>query len=1041
MRSSRAASPGAWGGVRSARWGAATAGRAAERYPRQALPGRERRREGGWRAAALTQGRAVERGAAAALPGIPWDRFSETWLVVWLLALLVGGELVQLMSGVRLSAWRELWIVASAGAATAGAVIVAAGSSGRGAAAWRAFAAGCALWTLGAVVRALPMDDWRVGPFYEGPVRSANDPLLLADLGFLGLTPLFLVGIALALPAGTTTLPRARLLIDAIVLPAALALLAYLVLGRSGMYQTATDHHILLALAYPAAYLGVAFGAILGARRGDQEAGGPRQPLVVGRLEWATLAFVPGAALLAWTSLGAHPVVRSLSDACFVVGFVLVTLEVLERLGLVSAAPAASLVGRGGRNGAIGARTLDQPPWRSLVVGSGEAAARLASPPGSRLDVAARLPALFGSAWNLSLAGAAAAAVLVIATLELLVVHDVRPAIYLGSVGLLALVVCRQFITLVDNGRLISRLVVAAELESRLREVGLAVSRSLEEGEVLELICQAGQRVFQADTVIVWRADGRQQTLEAVAAVGDPARNFVGRKLELVNEQALAVRAFRTGKTERMAHVQPAQRTDGFLTAATGSQALLAVPLVQDQRRLGVLVFSSREPDKFVRDDLVKAELLAAQAVVAMQNAELYGQLARRLDELEALYELSQATQHARTATDVACALLEILRHRLDFVHAAVYFTEGVGRPLVPVAVAENEGPIMPVDSGAWRGLGAQLVDPTLRRVVATGEAARLDGNGQGDHQFLHEGMQTRLTVPLKDRERLVGVVDLETSRPHAYAGRGGRSIVSLGHSAALAIQNQRLTEEARQVETYRELDRLKSELLQTVSHELRTPLGSIKGFTTTLIEHDRRLSREEKMEFLEIIDQESDRLRGLIEDLLDMSKIEAGVLQLDLQALSISKLVAEAIKPVAGHAPEHSFDASVPANLYALADPRRVRQVLHNLLENGVKYSPDGGAIRVQARRDGAQVVISVLDQGIGIPRQDLARVFDRFHRVDSEVGRKVGGSGLGLAICRGIVEAHGGRIWAESEPGAGSVFSFTLRAADEPTSEDDGW
>ena len=120
--------------------------------------------------------------------------------------------------------------------------------------------------------------------------------MLLADLGFLGLVPLFLGAVALALPAGTTTLPRARLLIDAVVLPASLALLAYLVLGRSGAAQTPTDHHILLALVYPAAYLGVAFGAILSARRIDGEGSAARQPLLVGRLEWAALVFVPGAA-------------------------------------------------------------------------------------------------------------------------------------------------------------------------------------------------------------------------------------------------------------------------------------------------------------------------------------------------------------------------------------------------------------------------------------------------------------------------------------------------------------------------------------------------------------------------------------------------------------------------------------------------------------------------------------------------------------------------------------------------------------------------
>jgi signal transduction histidine kinase len=430
-----------------------------------------------------------------------------------------------------------------------------------------------------------------------------------------------------------------------------------------------------------------------------------------------------------------------------------------------------------------------------------------------------------------------------------------------------------------------------------------------------------------------------------------------------------------------------------------------------------------------------------------MENAKLYGELARRADEAESLYQLSQGTQHARSASDVACALLEVLRHRLGFVHAAVYLTEGLARPLVPVAVAEDEGPIMPVEggragSGRIPGLSTQLTDPILRQVAASGEPARLDGTPRGEHHFLHDGMQVRLTVPLKLGDQVLGVVDLETSQPQAYTGPGGRTVLSLGHGTALTIQNLRLVEDTREMETYRELDRLKSELLQTVSHELRTPLGAIKGFTTTLLEHDRHLSREEKTEFLEIIDQESDRLRGLIEDLLDMSKIEAGVLQLDRQAVSLAKLVADAVKTVSSHSPEHRFEASVPTDLFADADSRRVRQVVHNLLENAVKYSPDGGTIAVSAARvDGAKgqgaergvpggsyVAISVRDQGIGIARNELSRVFDRFHRVDSDVGRRVGGSGLGLAICRGIVEAHNGRIWAESEPGHGSTFSFTL-------------
>ncbi|HEY7064821.1 MAG TPA: ATP-binding protein [Chloroflexota bacterium] len=986
-----------------------------------------------------------------ALPRIPAG--GSLWLVAGALGFFLGGDLLQFLIGHPLGPWRELWLLGTAGSAAGLAAWGAVNSTAPGrvppnlarwgglaimASPWCWIAAGCALWATGMLLRwALPLMGHGWGPFAAGPLRSGAEPLLLADVGFLGLAPCFLAGIALAFPPGPATLPRVRLVIDAIVLPAALGLLAYLALGRDSGAPPNGDLHLLLVVAYPVAYCAVALGAILGYRRVDANALRSYSTIAAavmppfglpppsapsrGYLVAATLAFLPGATLLAWDSLAHQGLLELVGYGAFLAGFVLVGLEAVETMiAAPDTARSAAADGRGPGRGrrAVLSRAAPTPPW---------------------------LPS-----WNLPLWGtAAAAAVLVLASLELLVVRDVRPAIYLGSVGLLALVVSRQFITLVDNARLIARLRVAGELEARLREVGLAVSRSLEQSEVLDLVCQAGQRVFQADTVILWRAEPRHHFLQAVAAVGDPARNFVReeRRLDLGNEQALAARVFNSARTERVTHAIPVHRSDGFLTQATRSQALLAVPLVSNRRPQGVLVFGSENPDAFAPDDVIKAELLAAQAVGAMENARLYGELARRAHEAESLYQLSEATQQARSAADVACALLEVLRHRLGFVHAAVYLADGVARPLVPVAVAENEGPILAVEGrrgSRTPGLSTHLTDPVLRQVATTGEPARLDGPPRGDHQFLHDGMQVRLTVPLKLGDQVLGVVDLETSQPQAYTGVGGRTVLSLGASTALRIRNLALAEEAREIETYRELDRLKSELLQTVSHELRTPLGAIKGFTTTLMEHDRRLSREEKREFLEIIDQESDRLRGLIEDLLDMTKIEAGVLLLDRQAVSAAKLCGEAVKTVASHSPEHRFQASLPPDLYVEVDPRRVRQVLHNLLENAVKYSPDGGTVHVQAVRSGERgqpggrgadggewVAIGVRDQGIGIARQDLAKVFDRFHRVDNEVGRRVGGSGLGLSICRGIVEAHGGRIWAESEPGAGSTFVFTLPMA----------
>ncbi|HLI28839.1 MAG TPA: ATP-binding protein [Chloroflexota bacterium] len=928
-------------------------------------------------------------------------------LVVAALGLLLAGELVQAVLGRALGPWRDVWVIVAALGAMAAAGTAALASRQPLASPWWWFTAASGLWAFGALVRA-----WQ-----GAPARTAASPVLLADVGFLGCAVLCLAGVASAAPAGSSTLPRLRLVIDAVLLPAAVGLLVYLLVPLLGPGResaaAARDLHVLLWVVSWALYMAVLFAALLTYRRLGTGGPWPEGDRVVDSyLVWTTVSWTPGAVLLGLSSLWPQVLVwRVLADTTFLVGFALLVLQALE----------AARAGPAGR--------AADPP-----LGPAEPARRRGAP-------GPLLP--WWPSGNLPLVGTVAAAVaLLFATGAYLLWDDRRPAVFLGSLGLLGLLAGRLLITIRENERLIARQRVSGELEARLHEVGLALNRLEQFDKVLELICEAGQRVFQADTVILWRADPRAQALECVAAVGHPARHFPSerRTLRLDDEQALAVRVFVTGKSERLTHVRPGYRSDAFLTRVTRAKALLAVPLVSNNQRLGVLVFvNAEDPEAFAPEDILKAELLAAQAVVAMENAKLYSDLARRLDEVQAFHELSQLTPYARTPSDVACGLLEILRRRLDYVHAAVYLTEGPGRHLVPVAVAENKGPIMAVESdrrpppSVLSSLRTQLTDPTLRKVVASGEPARLEGEPRGDHQFLHAGMQVRLTVPMKLGDQVLGAVDLESNQPGAYQGPGMRVVLSLAYGAAQAIQNLRLFAEAREVDTLRELDRVKSELLQTVSHELRTPLGAIKGFTTTLMEHDSRLTREEKLEFLEIIDQESDRLRGLIEDLLDMSKIDAGVLQLDRQAVQLSKLVAEAVKAVASRSPEHRFEVAVPPELFADADPRRIRQVLHNLLENAVKYSPDGGVIRITGRRDASGwLVLSVRDQGIGIPRQHLARVFDRFHRIDTDVGRRVGGSGLGLAICRGIVEAHGGRIWVESAgEGQGSEFSFTLPPA----------
>ena len=245
------------------------------------------------------------------------------------------------------------------------------------------------------------------------------------------------------------------------------------------------------------------------------------------------------------------------------------------------------------------------------------------------------------------------------------------------------------------------------------------------------------------------------------------------------------------------------------------------------------------------------------------------------------------------------------------------------------------------------------------------------------------------------------------------------------GGSQGLGILIRDITRE-------KELDEMKSQLLSTVSHELRTPLASIKGFATTLLRDDVEWEEESRREFLAIIDEESDRLTELIGNLLDMARIEAGTLRVETEPTDLRPIILETVAEFRIMTRAHEIGVDLPAVLPPImADPRRARQILRNLVENAIKYSPDGGPIKVSVRVRSGEIQTSVADRGIGIEAEQLEHIFDRFYQVDNASTRKVGGSGLGLSICKAIVEAHGGSIWVESQPGAGSTFHFTLPLA----------
>ena len=223
------------------------------------------------------------------------------------------------------------------------------------------------------------------------------------------------------------------------------------------------------------------------------------------------------------------------------------------------------------------------------------------------------------------------------------------------------------------------------------------------------------------------------------------------------------------------------------------------------------------------------------------------------------------------------------------------------------------------------------------------------------------------------------------------------------------------------------ELDRLKTDFVSMVSHELRTPLGLIKGYAGSLLQPDLVQDEETRREFLTVIEEETDRLTELVSNLLDMSRIEAGSLRVDPHPTELGRLLEASTARLRVREPDRPLALDIASELPSvLADEQRIAQVLDNLLTNAARYSPPNTQIGLRARAVNGSVEVAVQDHGPGVPEDKREQVFDKFVRLDDQPG----GSGLGLAICRGIVQAHGGRIWVEANRDRGSTFAFSLPA-----------
>jgi two-component system sensor histidine kinase KdpD len=281
---------------------------------------------------------------------------------------------------------------------------------------------------------------------------------------------------------------------------------------------------------------------------------------------------------------------------------------------------------------------------------------------------------------------------------------------------------------------------------------------------------------------------------------------------------------------------------------------------------------------------------------------------------------------------------------------------------------------------------------------------------------------------PLKTLRGVVGVLGVKPSSPDRFLTRDQlRTLDAFANQIALAIERARLAEQTRQTEMLEITDKLQNALLNSISHDLRTPLVSITGALSSLTNEQVKLDEPARRSLIETASEEADRLNRLVGNLLDMTRLESGAMHVKRDACDLQDLVGSSLEEIGPRLGNRSITVEVPDTLPLVSmDFVLIQRVLVNVIDNGLKYSPSDSPIEIRAQMAGAFVEITVADHGVGIPQEDLTRIFDKFYRVQRP--DNVNGTGLGLAIGKGIVDAHGGFISAENRQGGGTIITIAL-------------
>ncbi|HEX2521073.1 MAG TPA: ATP-binding protein, partial [Terriglobia bacterium] len=443
-------------------------------------------------------------------------------------------------------------------------------------------------------------------------------------------------------------------------------------------------------------------------------------------------------------------------------------------------------------------------------------------------------------------------------------------------------------------------------------------------------------------------------------------------------------------------------------------------------------------------------ETFADQAVIAIENVRLFqelqtrtGELAQSVGELKALGEVSRAVS---STLDLETVLTSIVSNAVQLSGTdggAVYeFDEESQEFHLRATHRLDERLIEALRANPPRlGEGAMGRAAKSREPVEIPDILEADAYDSPFRNLQAEsGVRAVLAIPLLREDHMIGGLVVRRKSPGVFRYEVIELLKTFATQSALAIQNARLYREiedkSREIEA---ANRHKSEFLANMSHELRTPLNAIIGFSEVLGERMFGELNEKQAEYTEDILSSGRHLLSLINEILDLSKVEAGRMELELATFDLPLAIDNARTFVRERAVKHgiNLDVTVDERLGEfVGDERKIKQILLNLLSNAVKFTPEGGRIGIKARQADGSVEISVSDTGIGISPEDQAKIFEEFRQVGGDYAHKREGTGLGLTLAKKFVELHGGKIWVESEVGKGSTFSFTLPERSLPPS-----